>query len=398
MFIPKEYILLKQPATRFLCATFLAGNITMIQWICAPYVLTSPVNLHILLYNITQMPVNRAFQTIMQSSTEINVRDIFDMKNEQNFEFLALKTFQHQAKHCLIYEEYISLRNITVESVENITQIPSLPVEFFKSERIKTGAFSPAKIFASSTTTGAIPSHHHVKDLSIYEQSFLTCFKSVYGDPSDYVILGLLPSYLERPDSSLVYMVEKLILFSKHDESGFFLDNYEALYERLQSLKNLKKRFLLFGVTFALVDFANAFPIDLSGNIVVETGGMKGRQKEITRAELHDLLREKFNLTSVHSEYGMTELLSQGYSKGNGIFFPSDTMRILLREEDDPFAVHDCEMKMITGIINVIDLANIYSCSFIATEDAGKLYPDGSFEVTGRVDHSDIRGCSLMVV
>jgi len=341
-----------------------------------------------------QMPVNRAIQTTMLFSPEINSNGIFEVKNEKDFEILALKTFQHQANHCSIYQEYISLRNITVESVEKITQIPSLPVEFFKSERIRTGAFHPAKIFASSTTTGAIPSHHHVKDLSIYEQSFLTGFKSVYGDPSDYVILGLLPSYLERPDSSLVYMVEKLISLSKHDESGFFLDNYDALFQRLQSLKNSKKRFLLFGVTFALVDFANAFPADLSGNIVIETGGMKGRQKEITRGELHDLLRAKFNLTAIHSEYGMTELLSQAYATEDGRFRCPTWMKVFIRDLNDPCTLLE---PMQTGAVNIIDLANVHSCSFIATDDLGRMHPDGSFEILGRYDQGDVRGCSLLV-
>jgi len=325
---------------------------------------------------------------------EISSNAVFEIKSEQAFEFLALKTFQHQALHCATYAKYLFLRNLTVESVEKITQIYFLPVEFFKSERIRTDAFQPAKTFASSSTTGTIPSLHDIRDLAIYEQSFLTGFKNVYGNPSDYVILGLLPSYLERPGSSLVYMVEKLISDSKQAESGFFLDDFKALNERILDLKKQQKKFILFGVSFALVDFAAAFEPDLSGNIVIETGGMKGRKREMTREELHSFLMRKFNLSSIHSEYGMTELLSQAYAVADGRFRCPPWMKILIRDINDPTSLLG---PMQTGAVNIIDLANMHSCSFIATDDLGRIHQDGTFEILGRYDLSETRGCSLLV-
>jgi hypothetical protein len=237
-----------------------------------------------------------------------------------------------------------------------------------------------------------------VRDLSIYRESFLRGFRQFYGDPASWCIIGLLPSYLERQHSSLVMMVDELVKMSGCRESGFYLYDHEKLVRQLKELEGRGQKTLLIGVTFALLDLAQSFPMHLRHTVVMETGGMKGRREEMTREQVHDILKASFGVEQVHSEYGMTELLSQGYSKGNGIFRPSDTMRIMLREDDDPLSVQGAGEQVVSGIINVVDLANVDSCAFIATEDAGKLYPDGSFEVTGRVDHSDIRGCSLMVV
>jgi hypothetical protein len=243
-----------------------------------------------------------------------------------------------------------------------------------------------------------VSSRHFVKDLSLYRQSFVEGFRQFYGDPAGWCVIGLLPSYLERSHSSLVYMVDELIRMSTVGESGFYLYEHQQLHDTILTLEKRKQKLLLIGVTFALLDFAEKFTMNLEHTIVMETGGMKGRREEMTRGQVHGFLESKLGINSIHSEYGMTEMLSQGYSRGLGLFYPSKTMKVLLREEDDPRAVHDVSDRMIKGIINVIDLSNLWSCSFIATDDAGKLYPDGSFEVTGRVDNSDIRGCSLMVV
>jgi hypothetical protein len=321
-----------------------------------------------------------------------------DIFNISGFKENALRIFQFQSVANLLYREYVDLLGIDRTSITSLTDIPFLPISFFKSHAVMTDSFTPEAFFESSGTTGTVNSRHYIKDLGIYRRSFLGGFRKFYGDPAEWCIIGLLPSYLERQHSSLVMMVDELVKLSAIEQSGFYLYEHENLVSTLANLESKGQKTLLIGVSFALLDLAERFSVPLKHTVVMETGGMKGRREEMTREQVHEVLKNAFGLGVIHSEYGMTELLSQGYSKGNGIFFPCDTMRILLREEDDPFAVHDCEMKMITGIINVIDLANIYSCSFIATEDAGKLYPDGSFEVTGRVDHSDIRGCSLMVV
>lgn len=269
-------------------------------------------------------------------------------------------------------------------------------------------------IFESSGTTASEPSRHLVKDPGIYETSFLESFELFYGPVDQYCILGLLPSYLERSHSSLVYMVNRLIHESGHPESGFYLQEFEKLRSVLEELEKKAQPAILFGVSFALLDFAQGNPIPLKHTIIIETGGMKGRRKEMIREELHQVLKEKFSLNTIHSEYGMTELLSQAYSSGNGIFHCPPWMRVCIRDEDDPLRVHgpwsivhspnstvfsqqSSVNSQQSGLINIIDLANIYSCSFISTDDAGKLYPDGSFEVLGRADNSDLRGCSIMV-
>jgi len=319
---------------------------------------------------------------------------IFTNLSPSKFENLAIALFKYQANHCSVYKEYIKLMGVNVESVEKFSQIPFIPVEFFKDFKITSGDFVPEIVFSSSSTSGLIPSRHHIKDLGLYEKSFTNAFNHFYGNPSDYAILALLPSYLERSGSSLVYMMNSLISFGQK-ESGFFLYDYEKLHSVIEQCKKQKQKIILLGVSFALWDLSTQFSIDLSGHIVIETGGMKGRKKELTRAELHNRLKSGFNLTSVHSEYGMTELLSQAYSNGNGIFHTPPWMKVLIRDNLDPQVLLEAGKS---GVINVIDLANIYSCSFIATQDLGVLHNDNSFEVLGRNDLSDIRGCSLMVI
>jgi hypothetical protein len=304
--------------------------------------------------------------------------------------------------------------HIDTGKVDTINKIPFLPISFFKTHTIQTTEFTPAVIFESSGTTQTVnlphrstprssaegrqaASKHLVKDILVYNESFLKCFDLFYGKPSDWCILGLLPSYLERKNSSLVMMVDELVKQSNHPQSGFYLNEFDKLSATLTELEKQKKQTLLIGVTFALLDFAEQYPQSLQHTTIMETGGMKGRKKEMTRQQVHEILSKAFQTKNIHSEYGMTELLSQAYSKGNGIFNCPPWMKVLVREEDDPLTVHDKgENKIISGAINIIDLANIYSCSFIATEDAGKLYKDGSFEVLGRLDNTDIRGCSLL--
>lgn len=312
--------------------------------------------------------------------------------NAQNFECEALKLFAHQSKNIPIYADYCSLLGINVADVKETTDIPFLPISFFKSHRVAAQITENTLHFESSGTTGMVPSKHFVPHPEYYEFSFLQGFDLYYGNPKDYIILGLLPSYLERNHSSLVYMVNDLIQKSGAKESGFYLDEWESLASVLRDFRN--KKIFLIGVTFALLDFAEAFPMDLSHCIVMETGGMKGRREEWTRMEVHDFLMQQWQLKEVHSEYGMSELLSQAYSNGQGKFFSSPTMKVLLRDESDPL----CTFRFGNGCINVIDLANIDSCAFIATEDMAKVYPTGQFEVLGRRDAAALRGCSLMVV
>lgn len=318
--------------------------------------------------------------------------------NISNFQELALQVFRYQYEHNKVYREYVDLMGVNPQRVNRLEAIPFLPIRFFKTHPVVCGDTLPSQWFESSGTTGTVNSRHYVADMALYRQSFLQAFHQFYGDPGGYCVIGLLPSYLERRHSSLVMMVDELIRRSPVEESGFYLYEREKLKDTLLQLEARQQKTLLIGVTFALLDFAEAFPLPLQHTILMETGGMKGRREEMTRDQVHAVLTSAFHVPAVHSEYGMTELLSQGYSDGHGIFKPADTMRIMMREDDDPMEVRAAGETPLRGIINVIDLANIDSCAFIATEDAGVLYPDGSFEVTGRVDHSDIRGCSLMVV
>jgi len=324
-------------------------------------------------------------------------RGLFDF-NISGLEDLALQIFRFQSSENQVYREYIRQLRLNPEEIRRLEDIPFLPISFFKTHRVVTGEFVPAAIFESSGTTGSLNSRHHVKDLELYRRSFLSGFRMFYGEPAEWCIIGLLPSYLERKGSSLVTMVDELIRQSGMPESGFYLNEYEKLSQTLSRLEERGQKTLLIGVSFALLDFAESFPMRLANTVIMETGGMKGRRQEMTREQLHAVLCNAFGLNEIHSEYGMTEMLSQAYSKGQGIFRPSHAMRVLLREDDDPMAVFSVTSGSSRGIINVVDLCNVRSCSFLATDDSGVLHADGSFEVTGRVDNSDIRGCSLMVV
>lgn len=310
------------------------------------------------------------------------------------FKDQALKTFQLQYATNRVYKQWTDALGIEVENVCEISQIPFLPVSFFKTDKVVTGNFKPVLIFESSGTTGTVNSRHFVQDPEVYTQSFTEGFKHFYGDPKEWCIIGLLPSYLERKNSSLVMMVDALIKLSGHKESGFYLYELNKLACVLKELEACKQRTLVIGVTHALLDFAEQFPMQLQYTTIMETGGMKGKRKELLREEVHAILKQQFKISTVHSEYGMTELLSQCYSFGEGIFNTVPWMKVLIRDEDDPLTI----TNMGRGLINVVDLANVHSCSFIATDDVGRIFKDGSFEVSGRRDNSDIRGCSLMVM
>ncbi|HVK48866.1 MAG TPA: hypothetical protein VM488_13495 [Pseudobacter sp.] len=315
------------------------------------------------------------------------------LADQAGFSQLALELFHFQYEHNSVYREYVNALQIVGDDVERVEDIPFLPIQFFKTRDVRTTSFEPEAVFMSSGTTQTINSRHSVKSLAIYQESFMKAFELFYGPVSEWCIIGLLPSYLERSNSSLVVMADELIRRSGHASSGFYLYEHEKLAGVLQDLESKQQKTLLIGVTFGLLDFAEQFPMPLKHTIIMETGGMKGRREEMTRQEVHDILKKAFQLDAIHSEYGMTELLSQGYSTGEGIFLTPPWMKVSVRLEDDPLDVRSSG----TGIINVIDLANIYSCCFIATEDVGRVYENGTFEVQGRVDNSDIRGCSLMI-
>lgn len=321
--------------------------------------------------------------------------EIIQIQTKKDFHRVAMKVFRFQYEYNPIYQQFCNLLNKTPEQVKTITDIPFLPIEFFKTRDILSTTDPIQITFTSSGTTGMITSKHHVTDLAYYEYSFRAAFSHFYGNIEDYVVLALLPAYLEREGSSLIYMVEDLIEGSNQPESGFYLNNYEELAKTLINLDKQGKNVLLIGVTYALLDMIEMQKFSLSNTIIMETGGMKGRRKEMIREELHKVLCDGFGVSKIHSEYGMTELLSQGYSFGDGIFECPPWMDILTRDPEDALTYVE-EGK--TGGVNVIDLANVNSCSFIATQDLGKKYKDGSFEVLGRFDHSDIRGCNLMVV
>jgi hypothetical protein len=324
----------------------------------------------------------------------MNKPQIFSIKNERQFNEAALQVFRHQAEKCIIYKEFIKGLGIDVAKVDAVEQIPFLPIEFFKSHAILSAPTPVEVTFTSSGTTGMITSSHFVTDVSWYVESFRSAFRLFYGDIESYTVLALLPSYLEREGSSLIYMADDLIKQSNNPDSGFFLYNHGELYQQLKKQQKAQKPTLLIGVTFALLDFNEDYTLNFPGLIVMETGGMKGRRKEMIREELHEQLCKGFGVDAIHSEYGMTELLSQAYSKGNGIFNCPPWMKIITRDTNDPISLLDNDKA---GGINVIDLANINSCSFIATQDLGRVYADNSFEVLGRFDNSDIRGCNLLI-
>ncbi len=321
-------------------------------------------------------------------------------KPNVDFDHLALSLFHFQYENNPLYRRYLQALHMDPQHVKDTASIPFLPIGFFKTHDVKTGDFVPALVFESSGTTQTTASRCLVKSPALYERSFRTAFSLFYGKVEDYTVIGLLPSYLERKNASLVYMVHDMIKQSGKKESGFYLNEYEKLHQTLLRLEASGQKTLLIGVTFGLLDFAERHPMQLVHTIVMETGGMKGRREEWTRGEVHDLLKEKLGLNYIHSEYGMTELLSQAYSQGNGIFRCPPWMRISLREMDDPLSPVPLPESGNTarGLINVIDLANRDTCGFIATDDIGVLHADGAFEVLGRRDQSDLRGCNLMAV
>lgn len=326
---------------------------------------------------------------------QFDTHRIFNIQNEEEFNALALDIFRFQYKNNRVYSTFCNHLHKVPDNVSSIQEIPFLPISFFKTHSIVSTKKEPKTIFTSSGTTQSTTSKHFVPHIGLYEESFLRAFELFYGKPKDFCILALLPSYLEREGSSLIYMVNSLINKSGHPSSGFYLHNVDELCDKLKKLEQKGTKTLLIGVSFALLDLAEATPLSLKNTVIMETGGMKGRRKELIREDLHQILKKGLGVGHIHSEYGMTELLSQGYSKGNGIFKTPPWMKIITRDTEDPLTVHSNGK---TGGINVIDLANLYSCSFIATQDLGKTHLDGSFEVLGRFDDSDIRGCNLMVL
>ena len=321
-------------------------------------------------------------------------KNIFSINDEKAFQAQALATFKFQAVNCQVYKEYIYHLKIDVNQVLDIEQIPFLPIGFFKTHSVLSRQEPIEITFSSSGTTGMVQSSHHVTDVSLYEQSYLQAFEQFYGKVYDYCFLALLPSYQQRSGSSLIYMVNDLIEKSTHPQSGYFLYNHDDLLHTLTDLKNKNQPTVLIGVTYALLDFIENFDLHFPDLIVMETGGMKGKRKEMVREELHEQLTRGFGVPAIHSEYGMTELLSQAYSLGEGVFQCPGWMKILVRDTNDPLTLI-AQGK--TGGINVIDLANVNSCAFIATQDLGKINSDGNFEVLGRFDNADIRGCNLLV-
>lgn len=320
--------------------------------------------------------------------------DNFLSVNAQNFENVVLQTFRFQAQNVPIYKAYLARLGVNPRQITRMEDIPFLPISFFRTHTVIAENKEYELVFESSGTTSSQNSKHFVAEAQVYEKSFLKAFELAYGSPDEYVILALLPSYLDRENSSLVYMANKLIQESKKPESGFYLHNYQTLANTLQALEKQGQKTLLIGVSYALLDLAERHPMQLKNTTLLETGGMKGRRKEMVKEELHAVLKTAFGCNKIHSEYGMTELLSQAYSHGDNVFFCPPWMRVLIRDPSDPFALLPYGRS---GGINIIDLANVYSCSFIATQDLGKLNVDGKFEVLGRFDDADLRGCNLMM-
>lgn len=321
--------------------------------------------------------------------------DIFQISSKKEFEKITLKVFRFQYDNNKVYRDFCDLLKKDKTNVKHLQDIPFLPIQFFKSHEVLSSTEPIQTTFTSSGTTGMSTSKHRVTNLEFYEESYRLAFRQFYGNIEDYVVLALLPSYLEREGSSLIHMVDDLIQLSNNSDSGFYLSNYDELIDKLVKLDNEGQNIILIGVTYALLDLVEKQSFNLKNTIIMETGGMKGRRKEIIREELHDILCKSFGVSEIHSEYGMTELLSQAYSLGEGIFECPSWMQILVRDPEDALT-YVKEGK--TGGINVIDLANINSCSFIATQDLGKIVGNNSFEVLGRFDNSDIRGCNLMVL
>ncbi len=319
---------------------------------------------------------------------------IFLIKDEEQFNRVALDVFQFQYENNKVYRDFCDAPGIKPSNIDHYSQIPFLPIEFFKKHKVISCNETPSLVFKSSGTSGMQTSRHFICEPGVYRQSFLKAFKLFFGDPEDYHILALLPGYVEREGSSLIYMVNELIHLSKSSHSGFYLDELQQLGTKILSLRGDERKILLLGVSFALLDMAENFPVEHPQLMVMETGGMKGRRKEMIREELHEILKNAFSVETIYSEYGMTELLSQAYSKGDGVFSTPPWMKVLIRDMNDPFAILE---KGMSGGISIIDLANIYSCSFIATQDLGKFVTYSEFQILGRFDNSDIRGCNLMV-
>ena len=319
---------------------------------------------------------------------------IFHLSSEADFEATALQVFGFQYENNTVYRTYCQHIGKSKENVQTLSDIPFLPISFFKTHDVKTGDFEPELTFRSSGTTGMERSRHLIKDAALYRKSLIESFRHFYGNPSDFVFLALLPNYIEQQNSSLIYMMEELMRESGATENGYYLYNHEDMYQKLIQLRDSQQKTILWGVTFALLDFAEKYTMDFPQLVVFETGGMKGRRKEMVKEELYDILRKAFGVADIHSEYGMCELLSQAYSKGGNVFATPPWMQLRLRSEKDPF---DGSNQMATGVINIIDLANLNSCAFIATEDLGRRHPNG-IEILGRMDHSQTRGCSLMVL
>lgn len=324
-----------------------------------------------------------------------DAKSIFNIQSQTEFEDLAFKIFRYQFENNSVYRSFCDLLYKNPSDIKVIEDIPFLPIQFFKTHKIVSSKKFVEQVFTSSGTTGSLTSSHYVTDLDIYKNSFRKGFESFYGNISDYTILALLPSYLERTGSSLIYMVENWIKASQKPKSGFYLNNLSELKETLNELEEKGEKIILIGVSFALLDLVEAYQFKLKNTIIMETGGMKGRRQELIRDELHKILKNGFGVKDIHSEYGMTELLSQAYSKSNGIFKCPKWMQILTRDTEDSLTI---QKPGKTGGINIIDLANINSCSFIATQDLGKVNQDNTFEIMGRFDNSDIRGCNLLVL
>jgi hypothetical protein len=319
---------------------------------------------------------------------------IFNLQSPHEFNDSALSLFRYQYRNNTIYKQFVDALGVNESKVYHSEQIPFLPVSMFKTHKIVTGNFPEELIFESSGTTGMETSKHYVVDAALYQQSFTLGLELFYGDLSQYAIFALLPSYLERKNSSLVYMVEKILTHSNREMGGFYLNELDKLKNQLIEARNRGLKTILIGVTFALLDMAEFFPLEIPNAIIIETGGMKGRREELTRMELHERLCKGFGVEKIHSEYGMTELLSQAWSAGDGIFRTPPWMKIMIADTNDPLSFLETGRS---GGINIIDLANFHSCSFISTQDLGRVFEDGTFEVLGRFDNSDIRGCSLLV-
>ena len=322
-------------------------------------------------------------------------KNIFNISSENDFTKVTLDVFKHQFENNKTYRSFCDLLNVHPSDINLLAQIPFLPIQFFKSRKIVSSNDEIQEIFTSSGTTGSITSQHFVTDIELYKESYLNGFAHFYGDIKDYVVLALLPNYLERNGSSLVFMVNDLIRKTNQSESGFYLHNFDELTQKLIKLDKNGQKIILIGVSFALLDLIEKYQFSLKNTIIMETGGMKGRRKELVRAELHEVLKNGFGVAKIHSEYGMTELLSQAYSDANGIFKAPPWMKILIRDTEDALTILPNQK---TGGINIVDLANYNSCSFIATQDLGKINENGTFEIIGRFDNADIRGCNLMVL